>query len=126
MNEIQYNRLLKNTVEILKSYLKEINYNQEQFSDILGISQGSLSAALNGNSKKGIKRIADYLIEKGVATYKELYEDVPEIESDFELSVWKKLNDMEEVLQKIVQLQLSTQISNERNFAELKGFTEEE
>jgi transcriptional regulator with XRE-family HTH domain len=126
MNEIQFNRLWKNTVEALERYLKEKDYTQIDFAEILDISQGSLSAAVHGKSKKGVVRIAEHLIKKGVATREELYDEIPNIGSDFELSVWNKLNQIEDALKKIVQLQLSMQISNERNFAELKGFTPEE
>jgi transcriptional regulator with XRE-family HTH domain len=126
MNDIQFNRLLKNTNNALKGYIKKKGYNQEQLAEKLNISQGSLSAAINGKSRKGIVRIAEFLIKAGHVNRLQLYDEIPEISSDFELSVWNKLNQIEDALKKIVQLQLSMQISNERNFAELKGFTPEE
>lgn len=97
MNDIQFNRLLKNTNEALKTYIEKKNYNQEQLAEKLNRSQGSLSAAINGKSRKGIVRIAEFLIKEGHVNRSQLYDDIPEISSDFELSVWNKLNEIEDV-----------------------------
>lgn len=97
MNDIQFNRLLKNTNEALKTYIEKKNYNQEQLAEKLNRSQGSLSAAINGKSRKGIVRIAEFLIKEGHVNRSQLYDDIPEISSDFELSVWNKLNEIEDI-----------------------------
>lgn len=97
MNDIQFNRLLKNTNEALRTYIKKKNYNQEQLAEKLNRSQGSLSAAINGKSRKGIVRIAEFLIKEGHVNRSQLYDDIPEISSDFELSVWNKLNEIEDI-----------------------------
>lgn len=97
MNDIQFNRLLKNTNEALRTYIKKKNYNQEQLAEKLNRSQGSLSGAINGKSRKGIVRIAEFLIKEGHVNRSQLYDDIPEISSDFELSVWNKLNEIEDI-----------------------------
>ena len=97
MNDIQFNRLLKNTNDALKTYIEKKNYNQEQLAEKLNRSQGSLSAAINGKSRKGIVRIAEFLIKEGHVNRSQLYDDIPEISSDFELSVWNKLNEIEDI-----------------------------
>lgn len=126
MNDIQFNRLLKNTVEHLESYLKEKELTQVELADQLGISQGSLSAALHGKSRKGIVRVAEYLIEKGAAKRVDLYETIPEINSDFELSIWNKLNDIEDVSKLNFELLKEFVRQMEGEIADLKGFKKQE
>lgn len=126
MNDIQFNRLLKNTVEHLESYLKEKELTQVELADQLGISQGSLSAALHGKSRKGIVRVAEYLIERGAAKRVDLYETIPEINSDFELSIWNKLNDIEDVSKLNFELLKEFVRQMEGEIADLKGFKKQE